>query len=564
MTSKVFPNGVRQLEISKPTKLGHKLSLLRGHIVLVAKFDFVAESDDELSVAKGDVLKLLDRLANGWVFVESIDKIDASGLVPSLYVDIAINDSDHPITMQWLHETKKDAELQVQNSFNDIQVQLLMNTNSPLTINNRPYPLAASVVNYLTYEDRFWYRVDVTFSTGDHGYLCRYYLDFFELHASLLENIAEYDAVLLTLSAKGQSETNLPEQPPIRLPRLPEPIMNQNKNPTAQEELFSKRCKELTSYLNILISDKRLQASPFLGDWLDAEYNSKPGFVAEKALNDLNEAICQRILPGSRIVASQMNTIPPKASDLSKVADASCYSALPKGVQRAKSLGSRKNTHSPPSTTCSSISRSASTRVPPLPQRSDNLTRTGSITISDGIRAAQILDPTFDPPTLPNISNISNASSSPHTPPKHAFTPPLRAPSISGAQSENSSKYSTPKSISQETMPSRFIPPVHDTIDQIEPGSDSVESKTNTNKAYNGKLLRCEIKTPANDVIIVKLKQHEVTSISQLKFLLSRKVNFNNVYIRFEDDESYEELEDDDFELFTRLKDSTQVYYLLT
>lgn len=577
MTSKVFPQGVRQMEISKPTKIGLKSSTLRGRIILVAKFDFVAESPDELTVSKGDVLKLLDRLTNGWVHVESIERIAASGLVPSLYVDIAINDSDHPITMSWLHETLKDKS-SLQNTFNDIQVQMLLNSNSPLTINNRPYPLTASVVSYLACEDRFWYRVDVTYSTSEHGYLCRYYLDFFDLHAALLEYIAEYDASQLSASsAKGTPASpevgSAAEQPPIRLPRLPEPIMIQNQKPELQAEVFSKRCKELSTYLNVLIADKRLQVCHPLVDWLESNYNNQPGFVAEKILNDSSEAIAQQLVPNSALVASQMNTIPPKASELSKIANASCYSALPKGVLRTKSLNlpNNQNPNSPQiSQACPFIGRSLSVKALEHTRPETNLSKTRTISIIENLRASQGIDSQFEPPPLPKLSL---SSSSPPTPPRNVFVP-QRVPS----QTKNPPQH-PPVSLT----PPRTSPPQVTTTDVISPKrppmsaperSDSKFSPSfspSNARAWDPKIssknklvLRCEIKTPSNDTIVVKFNQAEITSVYVFKSLLQRKVRFTNVYVRFYDTESYEEFETLDFELYSRLKKATAVYVLLT
>lgn len=568
MASKVFPNGVRQMEISKPTKIGQKNSTLRGHIVLVAKFDFDAESEGELSIKKGDVLKLLDRLPNGWVLVESIDKIAASGLVPSLYVDIAANDASHPITVLWLHETKKDSTLESNNTFNDVQVQMLLKSNSPLTINNRPYPLTASVVCYLACADHFWYRVDVTYSTGEHGYLCRFYLDFFDLHAALLDYVAAFDAAQLSLSSSkmtslSHSETSEAEQSSFKLPRLPEPIMNQSQNSSALSELFSKRCKELSTYLNVLIAEKRLQVSKILVDWLEPEYNEQPGFVVEKILNDSTEAISQKIVPDSKVVASQLNTKPPKSSELSKVADASCYSALPKGVLRTKSINHHQNLSNHTVHTSPIINRSASVRVPEPPSRPEGLVRTRTINVADSLKASQGPESPFVPPPLPSMPR----SLSPQTPPRTVFAPPTRVPSRS-------------KSLSRVVLPAQTAPTgtgnssplIKSSVDcaDLNPGSPAPKLTNSPPNAWVSRsppdlqLIRCEVKTPANDIIIIKFKQAEITSVYVFRSLLSRKVRFTNVYIKFSATESYEELEPLDHEIFAKLKQSNKVFILLT
>ena len=44
-------------------------------LFLVTKYDFVAEGENEISVNKGDLVKLIDRLGNGWVLVKYIDRV---------------------------------------------------------------------------------------------------------------------------------------------------------------------------------------------------------------------------------------------------------------------------------------------------------------------------------------------------------------------------------------------------------------------------------------------------------------------------------------------------------
>ena len=47
-----------------------------------------------------------------------------------------------------------------------------------VTINNRPYPIQASISNFLLFNGRIWYRLDIEYSDKSKSYICRYYQDF--------------------------------------------------------------------------------------------------------------------------------------------------------------------------------------------------------------------------------------------------------------------------------------------------------------------------------------------------------------------------------------------------
>lgn len=285
--SKITLPGVRDLSISGPSNVGQYRLRLVCSVIVVAKYDFDSESHSELSVKKGDVLKLLDRPGNGWVLVKLVDRV-ATGLVPSLYVDIAVNDPQHPITLLWLHEKRT---LPDSCCFVDMQVLNLLRANKPLTINNEPYPISATVQHFLSYQDRYWYRVDAVYSTGEVAYLCRYYEDFYKLHG-------------LLMSAGN-------------LPKLPEPI------PSSRDlelvDLLSQRCKELDTYIRALVSDKRFQALPALVRWLQTSYEKRAGFKVEHALNEPNDTINDRILPDSVNLKRLQSTVQRLQSRLKQV-----------------------------------------------------------------------------------------------------------------------------------------------------------------------------------------------------------------------------------------------------
>ena len=556
MTPRKFPGGVRQLAISNPSAPSAKAATLCGSIILVAKFDFTAESADELSVTKGDVLKLLDKLPNGWVLVESIDKVATSGLVPSLFVDIAVNDASHPITTLWLHLTQSQSAPITDSTFNNVQVQMLLKQNSPLTINNRPYPLTANVVCYLACDERFWYRVDVSYSTGEWGYLCRYYLDFFDLHVALLDYVAAHEVEQLTAADHGALLLPLDisvDLPPLTLPQLPEPITNLSHTPAQQSALFSKRVRELSTYLGVLVADKRLQATAVLADWVNPAYNGQPGFAKTRPLNDSHEAIAQRIMPHSRIVASLTKTRPPKASELSKLADASCYLALPRGVQRAQSL-SLAQPDLAAAAANTALYRSPSVPSPGKPQSAEALSRTRTINYANATHSAKVLDTSFEasspPPMLPRFMP---PTAIPRTQPRLTFALPPHAPLWRRLQLLES-----PPVVDSVLMDSPVLSPQKspNPLTPMAPWAAPAQGKT--------QILRCEIKTQVNDLIVVKLNQDDFHTFHAFRALLSRKVRFQNFYVKLNEEDSYEGLDPYDQELFGRIKQMERIFVLIT
>ena len=56
-----------------------------------------------------------------------------------------------------------------------------------VTINNRPYPIQASISNFLLFNGRIWYRLDIEYSDKSKSYICRYYQRFYNLHIKLLD-----------------------------------------------------------------------------------------------------------------------------------------------------------------------------------------------------------------------------------------------------------------------------------------------------------------------------------------------------------------------------------------
>lgn len=499
--SKIFPHGVKDLKISGPSTAGQVNCKLKSNIIVVAKYDFAAESVTELTIKKGDVLKLLDKIGNGWVLVKFIDKLIAPGLVPSLYVDIAVNDPNNPITEKWLHEVgNSKSDKDYKNSFADAQVKSLLENNSPVTINNKPYPISASITNFLMYENRYWYRLDITYSTGERAYLCRYYQDFYDLHVSLLDALHNSEPK----DASGES---------LKLPRLPEPIPSNNRNSTDLSALLLQRCKDLHEYVNQLILNKHYQICSPLVLWLDTNYNDVPGLIVPEPLNESNVDINERVLPGS---VSVTPTPKQQAGDSPKF-------EIRRGntIQRSNTVGGRENT------------KNTQPAVPGL-QRSktkntyNHYQQIGAFTLNPPGGAKRSLS-TREPTRVLSTSQRKQSSQE-----DIARSQSIHTVKTSGSMSANAS----PTSFNQTEAPK---------TPQLQLAQ-----------------IRCTIKTQSNDLVNVRVNKPEVSSVDEFKRLVKEKVAFKNLYIKLPNSESFHEVDTPDVDVLGYLRATDNVHLLIT
>lgn len=129
-------------------------------VIFKVNYSFRAESPAELSVNANDYLKLVDRPGNGWLMVQRIDR-NASGLIPALYVEIAVNDVTNPVSIEWLNEANQVQEPE--------------------------YPRLTAITNVLqNSKARYWYRMDILMSSGKQVFIGKYYQDFYNLHICLI------------------------------------------------------------------------------------------------------------------------------------------------------------------------------------------------------------------------------------------------------------------------------------------------------------------------------------------------------------------------------------------
>lgn len=238
------------MKISAPCVVQDTACKLDVNVILVAKFRFIAENPDEISVNKGDILKLLDKVGNGWLLVKFIDKLEKPGLVPATYVEIVLNDLVSPVTPLWLQDSSDH--------------------------DNGPTLILANISHCLLHEERYWYRLDLVYSNGSGKFLCKYYLDFYDLHSRLQASDSHASAIL---------------------PKLPQPIQFISTKDMSYN--LSMRCKDLNAYVNKLAKISSIAQGKLLVEWLDLVNPRNIGFAVKDVhkLNLSNYEISQNVQP---------------------------------------------------------------------------------------------------------------------------------------------------------------------------------------------------------------------------------------------------------------------------
>lgn len=195
-------------------------------VVLRAKYNFCAQNITEVSIRANDYFKLLDRLGNGWLLVQCIDR-NETGLVPALYVEIAVNDSKRPISIEWLTRVKSP--------------------KSPVIDEIRSVSVSTVLIDR---DNQIWYRLDIRMSSGAFKYIAKYYHDFQDLHGCLAEELHKS----------------------VKLPSLVKSLDSSFKpiaNKIHMKELVA-QCKDLDKYLNLLLTLDNVRKSESLVDFINA------------------------------------------------------------------------------------------------------------------------------------------------------------------------------------------------------------------------------------------------------------------------------------------------------
>lgn len=431
--SRVFRKA-KKVHISAPNLIEGESGSLKANVSLVCKYDFEAENDAELNIKKGDLVKMLDKVGDGWILVKYLDKIERPGLIPSSYVDIAYNDVVNPITMSFLEEKPRES---LSDQYTEMTQRKSFILTKAKTINNEAYPVSATIYNCLLFENRYWYRLDVTLSDGSKAYVCRYYQDFYDLHLAFLEKLNQFK----------DNDYNVSDW---TLPKLPAPVPSaRNKREDTTKLLALKRCNDLQLYINRLLLSG-FQSSNIFTDWLSVGYKGLGGFAASKGFSpDSDDEINAKVCPNSIEDAKKEKvlTIPSVSEDEKQ----------PDMPQRTRS----KNCY-------------------------NHYQQARRVNTTKPSRKALKINTSMINTSLENNSSLTSVSDT----------------SISGQS------IGTPET----------------------PCMESPFGKKSLND-----YIKCKVISGNNDIIAIKLNKLEIHSSHDIKLFVSKKIHFNNLFIKVDD-----------------------------
>lgn len=247
-------------------------------VILITKFDFKAEHQNEITVGVGEALKLIERKGNGWILVKPIGRVSAPGLIPASYVRIVRlnnknNSSDSTLNSTWLASNESKAnkskcssvdssvssDQEQHFSFQSTTVSRPSSPNSIISTKSThlesPTPVSGLVRNASCYNGRYWYRVDIDLTDGKRRHLCRYYQDFYKLHCSIVE------AIRNNYESSEEQDSNI-----SKLPGLPDPIPRPDLETLSS--ILLQRCQSLNVYIFKIVQNKyKINYNGVLEEW---------------------------------------------------------------------------------------------------------------------------------------------------------------------------------------------------------------------------------------------------------------------------------------------------------
>lgn len=239
-------------------------------VVLRAKYDFSAQNLAEISIRGNDYFKLLDRPGNGWLMVQCIDRND-TGLVPALYVEIAINDPKRPVSIEWLTRVKSP-KLPIMDEIKSISVSTVL-----LDSNNQT-----------------WYRLEIQMFSGVVKHVAKYFQEFQHLHLCLVEEL--------------QVSEKLPSPPrPLRTSSKPEPASWVKQHEKNHMKQLVTHCEELDRYMNTLLAMDDVLLSEPMVDFVVASTSKWYEVPSHRVV--AGDIINESLLPQSFNVTAAVNEL---------------------------------------------------------------------------------------------------------------------------------------------------------------------------------------------------------------------------------------------------------------
>lgn len=247
------------LHVTPPTELAAVFPTSRPPVwtvILTAKYNFEALGKPEMSLQKGDHVRLLDRPGNGWLKVQRIHEI-GEGLVPALYLEISVNDPHNPVSSEWLNDYQEQASKR--NRVSLVKVKSA----------------------YLSPCNNYWYRMDVVFNSGRTTCCAMFYEDFVSLH-QLVAN-------------EGPIDASTPELPQNHL------AVSINLRHTMRGEAVARSQASmvlgLDKFMQSVLRMVQCHSSNLLGDYIDNHCTRKV-HVRQHELFPSDEAVASSLVDG--------------------------------------------------------------------------------------------------------------------------------------------------------------------------------------------------------------------------------------------------------------------------
>lgn len=224
-------------------------------IILRAKYNFEALAPPEISIYKGEYMKLIERPGNGWLKIQRIDQL-GTGLIPALYVDIVVNDREKPVSLQWLTEFQEQLKARVSSAH------------------------ITSV--WMSEEKSLWYKLHAKCDSKTEVFCALFLEDFQALHDTVVHEFGPLRAPLL------------PEQPSVRR-------SSQMRSRQSRAILATGLDHYIQSVLRLT-----LETTDVLFNFIENTCARKVTLAKDESLteDEVNDALCKGSLPVIKEVRS--------------------------------------------------------------------------------------------------------------------------------------------------------------------------------------------------------------------------------------------------------------------
>ncbi|CAI5757485.1 unnamed protein product [Candida verbasci] len=506
-------------------------------LVLISKYKFNKENANEISINPRQYFKLIEKLGNGWLKVKSLDSNPMEGLVPASYLEIAINDTNNPITLSWLHEY---------NSTNTTKTYLKISINE--------------VFQNLK-SKKIWYKLKIKINDSEFIFIGKSYQQIYDFHLKLEERDDYMDE---------------------DLPILPSPLIRTSiyHSPNLKYDVkylseLRRMCSDLSQYFEKLLS---LNLKEFETELYDFIFNDK--FIKSDNEDIENKEFLNNINPDLNMINL----------DLSNSLTYSTTAPLPKIDTNSTILDKSYKLHDQNKYSTYNLKNEKKNSINSIVNSSSSNTLSSYTSLIDKYDSSMIseneesLSSDFEKPVNSTVANSSlsersERSSSIHSSKHDSLFDDTPTNPIITQNGKNYTPPTTPMTINSQC----FTPtnknhsftcdtslPINELDElKIEDGKENKEIIDSTSSSPSSNVndftkIKVYLNNKQDDIVALKIKKTDLISIEYLKKLLSFKIysdcNLINHYNLVLDKS---EINDDkivqDSEFLDYLKNSKQV-----